>query len=472
MKALWLGALFLCFLAVSLFSQPTADTLWTRIYGGSDEDEAFSVQQTADGGYVVAGYTWSFGAGGPDCYLVKTDPLGDTLWTRTYGGQGEDIAWSVQQTTDGGYIVAGRTNSFGTGSSDFYFVRTNAQGDTLWTRTCGGNGDDVARSVHQTSDGGYVAAGYTSSFGMGDWDFYVVKTDSLGDTLWTRTYGGSGDDRACSVQETADGGYVVGGTTGSFGAGDWDFYLVKMNSDGDTLWTRTYGRSGREWANSTQQTTDAGYIMAGWTQSSGAGTEDLYLVKTNSQGDTLWTRIHGGSNSDWANSVQQTDEGGYIAAGVTYSFGVGTPTYSNFWLVKTNPRGDTLWTRTYGGTGHDGAYSVQQTTDGGYVVAGRTQSFGASRYNFYLVKTRAESDYLVTICLNDFGSNAVLRWIAPETCDYDIYTTTQMTEIGNPPGPGWSVTATLTAVPAGIVQWTDPAGLVPYKRFAVTRSCP
>jgi len=472
MKALCLGGLSLCLVAVSVFSQPTPDTLWTRIYGGNAEDEAFSVQQTADRGYILAGYTWSFGAGGPDVYLVKTNSFGDTLWTRTYGGRSEDAAWSVRQTTDGGYIAAGRTTSFGAGSNDVYLVRTTGQGDALWTRTYGRGGYEAARSVQPTTDGGYIVAGYTSSLGAGSYDFYLIKTDSLGDTLWTRTYGGSGDDRASSVQPTSDGGYVIAGSTQSFGAGNWDFYVVKTDSLADTLWTRTYGGSSHEWANSIQQTTDGGYIAAGWSSSFGADYEDLYLVKIDSLGDTLWTRTHGGNGSDWASSIQQTSDGGYVMAGSTYSYGAGTPTYSNFWLVKTDSLGDTLWTRTYGGTEHDGAYSVQATTDGGYIVAGRSESFGATFYNFYLVKTGPESPYFVTVYLNDSGTNAILRWIARQTCDYDIYSTTQMDEIGNPPGPGWSVAATLTGIPAGPVEWTDPADWVPYKRYAVIRSCP
>jgi len=371
-------------MTTAAFAQPNPDTLWTRTYGGSSTDRAYSVQQTTDGGYIVAGYTSSFGAGGYDFYLVKTNPLGEALWTRTYGGSGDDFGQSVQQTADGGYIVAGITQSFGAGGPDFYLVKTNSQGDTLWTRTYGGSGEDDAYSVQETADGGYVVAGQTNSFGAGEDDCYVVKTNSLGDTLWTRTYGGSSRDWANSVQQTADTGYVVAGATQSFGAGDWDFYLVKTNSQGDTLWTRTYGGSSYDWANSVDTTSDGGYIVAGTTESFGAGSKDFYLVKTNSLGDTLWTRTYGGSRNDGAGSVQQTADGGYIVAGYTNSFSAGD---WDFYLVKTNSQGDTLWTRTHGGSSTDRAYSVQQTADGGYIVAGYTESFGAGDCDFYLVKT-------------------------------------------------------------------------------------
>ncbi|MFH1011428.1 MAG: hypothetical protein V1784_09385 [bacterium] len=377
-------------MAAAALAQPAPDTLWTRTYGGSNYDWAYSVQQTPDGGYIVAGHTRSFGAGGEDFYLVKTNSQGDTLWTRTYGGSNDDFAYSVQQTADGGYTVAGQTRSFGVGGYDFYLVKTNSSGEPLWTRTYGGIDWDQALSVQQTADGGYVVAGTTYSFGAGTPNYanmYLVKTNSQGDTLWTRTYGGSSWDWAQSVQQTADGGYIVAGTTSSFGAGGYDFYLVRTNSQGQPLWTRTYGGSNDDFAYSVQQTADGGYIVAGTTSSFGAGVLDFYLAKTNSQGDTLWTRTYGGSSSDVARSVQQTADGGYIVAGYTNSFAAGL---SDFYLMKTNSQGDTLWTRTYGGSNYDEAYSVQQTADGGYIVAGFTRSFGAGGQDFYLVKTGSE----------------------------------------------------------------------------------
>ena len=467
MKQIWTVLLMLVLAQVS-FAQPNPDTLWTRTYGGSGRDEARSVQQTADGGYVLAGYTSSFGAGGYDFYVLKTNSQGEPLWTRTYGGSRDDYAVSVQQTADGGYIVAGITGSFGAGSEDFYLLKTNSLGDTLWTRTYGGSSFDEAYSVQQTADGGYIVAGETWSFGAGGWDFYVVKTNPLGDTLWTRTYGGSDYDWAHSIQQTADGGYIVAGWTSSFGAGYDDFYLVKTNSQGDTLWTRTYGGSSSyDYAYSVQQTADGGYIVTGTTYSSGAGLEDFYLVKTNSIGDTLWTRTYGGSNGDWAYSVRQTADGGYIVAGGSYSFGAGA---EDFYLVKTNSSGDMLWTRTYGGSSYDRASSVQQTADGGYIVAGPTWSFGAGGADFYLVKTGPENPYYASAYFDPAGGNPILHWIAPQTCDFNIYTTTNGSA-GEPPN-GWILEVTLHNLPGGPAEWTDPAGFVAYKLYAVTMSCP
>jgi len=310
-------------LLVSTAAAGAGDTLWTRTYGGRSHDLGQSVQQTSDGGYIIAGSTESFGAGYEDVYLVKTDSSGDTLWTRSYGGSYEDVGYSIRQTSDGGYIIAAYTQSFGAGSTDVYLLKTNSSGDTLWTRTYGGSDCDGSSSVEQTSDGGYIIAGYTESFSAGGYDVYLLKTDSSGDTLWTRTYGGSYDEVGWAVQQTSDGGYITAGYTLSFGAGGYDVYLLKTDPSGDTLWTRTYGGRSHEWGRSVQQTSDAGYIIAGHTLSFGAGSYDVYLLKTDPSGDTLWTRTYGGSDSDGSLSVRQTSDGGYIIGGFTESFGAG-----------------------------------------------------------------------------------------------------------------------------------------------------
>jgi len=390
--------MLLAIVCVSLLVATSAagpgDTLWTRTYGGSASDWGNSVQQTSDGGYIIAGFTGSFGAGAFDVYLLKTDSSGDALWTRTYGGRSDDRGHSVQQTSDAGYIIAGFTGSFGAGYFDVYLVKTDSSGDTLWTRTYGGSEWDHGYCVQQTSDAGYIIAGFTGSFGAGGFDVYLLKTDSSGDTLWTRTYGGSDFDAGYSVQQTSDGGYIIAGYTESFGAGGYDVYLLKTDSSGDTLWTRTYGGSASDWGNSVQQTSDGGYIIAGYTDSFGAGGYDVYLLKTDSSGDTLWTRIYGGIDDDHGRSVQQTSDGGYIIAGYTWSFGAGG---YDVYLLKTDSSGDTLWTRTYGGSDQDVGYCVQQTSNGGYIIAGHTYSFGAGLADVYLLRVTGEEVPAVSI---------------------------------------------------------------------------
>jgi len=367
-------------LVLFLLSFGQAQQTWTKTYGGWSSDEGRTIQQTLDGGYIVAGYTWSFGAGHDDVYLIKIDASGDAQWSRTYGGTGEDEGWSVRQTSDSGYIVAGWAY-FGDGY--VYLIKTDASGDTQWTRTYGG-GNDFGYSVQQTSDGGYIVVGGTYSFGAGDCDVYLINTNASGDTQWTRTYGGTDDDWGNSVVQTSDGGYIIAGMTASKGAGWADVYLIKTNASGDTQWTRTYGGTDWDEGSSVRQTTDSGYIVAGWTKSFGAGGYDVCLIKTNASGDTQWTRTYGGDSDDVGHSVRQTSDGGYIVAGYTWSFGAGD---CDVYLIRTNAFGDTQWTRTYGGTGYDWGNSILQTLDGGYIVAGLTNSFGAGDFDVYLIKT-------------------------------------------------------------------------------------
>ncbi|MBA7530077.1 hypothetical protein ES705_22280 [subsurface metagenome] len=394
----------LCLLYSTVLFAQTLDTLWTKTYGGIEWDFGFSVQQTTDNGYIITGYTKSFGVGSNDVYLVKTDINGDTLWTKTYGGISSDKGWSVQQTTDNGYIITGCTMSFGPGGEDFYLIKTDANGDTLWTRAYGGPGIyDYGYSVQQTTDNGYIIVGYTNSFGAGNYDVYLVKTDKNGDTLWTKTYGGTAYDVGWSVQQTADNGYIITGWTSSFGAGGYDVYLIKTDENGDTLWTKTYGGPIYDYGRSIQQTTDNGYIIAGYTRSFGP-TIDVYLIKTDSLGDTLWTRTYGetgnpSTHADKAFSVQQMPDDGYIIVGWTDSFGTGD---DDVYLLKTDMNGDLLWTQVYGGPLDDRGYSIQQTTDNGYIIAGYTRSFGAGDYDVWLLRITGAL-FLVTPTGIDFG---------------------------------------------------------------------
>jgi len=393
-----IGIAVLVFWTVPAFAQ---NVLWRRAYGGGSRDWGSSVQLTRDEGFVMSGHSYSFGAGGQDVYLMKTNSLGDTLWIRTYGGSGNEKAHRVEATADGGYLVSAETRSFGAGGCDAYLIKTDGLGDTLWTKTYGGTRNDRAVSVQQTADGGYILAGYTESFGAGYRDVYLIKTDCFGRTEWSRAYGGSGSDGAYSVQQTADGGYLVAGKTNSFGAGGLDGYLIKTDSLGGTLWTRTYGGSEDEHAISVEQTADGGYIVAGYTESFGAGYIDVYLIKTDSLGDTLWAYTYGGSGEDVECFVQQTADGGCIVAGYTESLGSdGRDAY----LIKTDSLGDTLWSYAYGGSGVEMASCVQQTEDEGYIVAGYTESFGAGSSDFMLTKF----DWRGNACIGEFVSSTVM----------------------------------------------------------------
>lgn len=361
----------------------SAQAEWNRTYGGAELDVAYWVQETNDGGYVVAGWTSSFSIGSSDFWLVKTDAYGNMLWNKTYGRRYADMAYSAKQTSDGGYIMAGRTASFipevGL-RDDFWLVKTDSEGNMEWNKTYGGLDWDLACSVQQTSDGGYIVAGWTRSFGAGGSDFWVVKTDPDGNMEWNKTYGQVGFEWAYSVQQTSDGGYIVAGETSYR---NMNFWVVKTDSIGNMEWNKTYGGAEIDVATSVLQTSEGGYLVAGYTYSFGFGGVDFWVVKTDSMGNMEWNKTYGGRLDDFAGCVQQTSDGGYIIAGKTESIGSGE---DDFWLVKTDSEGNMEWSKACGGNDDDSAFSVQQTSDGGYVAAGYTDSYGAGKSDFWVVK--------------------------------------------------------------------------------------
>jgi hypothetical protein len=350
---------------------------WEKTFGGSSADDGFSVQQTTDGGYIIAGDTWSFGAGRQDVYLIKTDSLGNMRWQKTFGGKNDEYGTSVQQTSDGGYIITGGTYSFGAGGEDVYLIKTDSVGNLQWQRTFGGGNDnEYGTSVRQTSDGGYIITGA--------WfvDICLIKTDSSGNLLWQKTLGGSRSDKGYSVQQTSDGGYIIAGDTQSFGTGSAsNVYLIKTDPEGNLLWQKTFGGTNDDYGTSVQQTTDGGYIITGVTQFFVAGKYDIYLVKTDSAGNLMWQNIFGGNDDDYGASVQQTADGGYIIAGITEQLND-----ADVYLIKTDSSGNMERKKTFGGGGDERGWSVQQTSDGGYIVAGWTTPVLAGNYDVYVIK--------------------------------------------------------------------------------------
>ena len=368
---------------------PDVPISWTKTFGGTDWDVGSSVQQTTDGGYIITGSTTSFGNGSEDLYLIKTDGNGDSLWTKTFGGTGWDVGSSVQQTTDGGYIITGGVESFGNGNDDVYLIKTDGSGNEQWFKTFGGVDGESGSSVQQTTDGGYIVTGRTSSFG--NWsDLYLIKTDGSGNEQWFKTFGGTYLDIGESVQQTNDGGYIITGATSSFGNGSEEVLLFKTDGNGDSLWTKTFGGTDmdEDWGNSVQQTNDGGYIIIGWTHpdNTPGSLEDseVLLIKTDGSGNEEWTKTYGGADGESGNSVQQTNDGGYIIAGSTSSFGNGD---EDVYLIKTDGSGNEQWFKTFGGVDGESGSSVQQTNDGGYIIAGSTTSLGNGGSDIYLIKT-------------------------------------------------------------------------------------
>ncbi|MBN1575837.1 MAG: InlB B-repeat-containing protein [Chitinispirillaceae bacterium] len=357
-----------------------------KTFGGSGQDEGSSVLQTPDGGFVIAGSTSSFSSGGSDVYLIKATADGDIQWTRTFGGDSGDGGCSMQQTSDGGYIIAGYTLSSGAGESDVYLIKTDADGNAVWTKTFGGASggiyDDYGNSVQQIFDGGFVIAGLTSFLrhGPSGPDFFLIKTDTDGNAVWTRTVGVGG----CSVLQTSDAGFVSVGYSEVTSAWPSDVHLIKTDADGNVVWTKTFwGDYNSEEGRSVWQTTDGGLVITG-SAGSEFGLSDVLLIKTDADGNEIWAQTFGEANWDYGFSVQQTSDGGFIIAGLTYSSDAGS---GDVLLIKTDADGNEVWTKTFGGTGDDQGNSVQQTSDGGFVITGKTDSFGAGNYDILLIKT-------------------------------------------------------------------------------------
>jgi len=352
--------------------------------GGSANEDGYSIVQSADGGYAMAGYTRTYGAGGWDMYVVKWDSAGNLKWSNAIGGTNTDRAYCLTNSTDGGYAVVGSTMSFGAGLEDVYVVKLDKSGNVKWTKTIGGGGTDVGHSIIQTTDGGYAITGSTASFRTGYSDVYAVKLDSLGNLKWTKTIGGMGNNNGNSIIQTRDGGYAIGGNTDTSGnTGRNDMYLVKLDATGNLKWTKTIGGVLDDGANSVIQTSDGGYTLAGTTNSFGAGGYDMYVVKLDSTGNLKWTKTIGGSGSEAATSLVHTPDGGYVVTGATTSFGAGQ---DDAYLIKLDSAGNLKWTNTVGGPNNEEGEAVILCADGGYAVGGTTSSISVGGDDFLFAK--------------------------------------------------------------------------------------
>mgnify|MGYP000980357507 CR=1 FL=1 len=380
---------------------------WQRCLGGTNTDIAQSIQQTSDGGFIVAGGTESNDGdvsgnhGAYDYWVVKLNSSGDIEWQKCLGGTDWDKAYSIQQTSDGGFIVSGYIGSNdgdvsgNHGYDDAWVVKLNSSGDIEWQKCLGGTDNDFANSIQQSNDGGFIVAGFKESNesdmsgNHGAIDALVVKLNSSGDIEWQKCLGGTDYDSAHSIQQISDGGFIVAGRTRSNNGdvsgnhGACDAWVVKLNSSGDIEWQKCLGGTDNDYANSIQQTSDGGFIVAGGTHSNDGdvsgnhGRDDAWVVKLNSTGDIEWQKCLGGTDNDFANSIQQSSDGGFIVAGETKSNDgdvSGNHGVYDYWVVKLNSSGDIEWQKCLGGTDYDYAYSIHQTSDGGFIVAGNTAS--------------------------------------------------------------------------------------------------
>lgn len=390
------------------FSQtmPAPALLWQTALGGSSADFGSDLKQTADGGYVVVGTTSSTNGyvtgnhGNSDIWVVKLNDLGVMEWKKAFGGTTSETGMAIDQTTDGGYVVVGRSYSANgqvsgnMGMSDVWIVKISATGDLQWQDTFGGSNSDQANSVEQTSDGGYIIAGYTLSNNgdvnqnNGDSDAWVIKLSSSGLVQWKKTYGGPQTESAHSIQQTTDGGYIFTGQCGANGGnvsgahGVADAWVVKLNSLGNIEWQKPMGGTGTDFFNKVIQTADGGYILVGSTNSingdvtSTNGMQDYWVVKLNAQGLVTWQHTYGGTAHDIGNSISPTSDGGYIVCGESASYAniTGTSGTIDGWVLKLDANGMLQWSRVLGGTAMDTLRSVTQTISGAYIMAGYSLS--------------------------------------------------------------------------------------------------
>ncbi|MBI2966367.1 MAG: gliding motility-associated C-terminal domain-containing protein [Bacteroidetes bacterium] len=368
--------------------------------GGSGAEIAYEILQLSDGGYCIAGWTTSFGQGGRDVYIVKLNSIGIIEWTRTVGGSSDDDLTSALQTMDGGFIASGGTTTYGQGDKDIYVVKLALDGTVLWTKSFGDFGYEVSGTIIENYNGFYTLGGWTTSLGLGASEGYLLRIDNSGNLLWTRSLGGSGADLIYSIIQTPDYGFIAAGATGSFGAGSNDVYLAKFDTTGSLQWTKTIGGSAAEWSFSIVQTTDFGYIIGATTASYGAGSDDFYVLKIDSQGSLLWTRTIGGTGTEWSRSIIQTSDGGFAITGFTSSFGAGG---QDVYLVKLTANGNFEWSRTFGGVGDDVGMSLIETSDGGLAITGSTTSFGSGGMDVYIIKL-APGNVNCCITSNDMGT--------------------------------------------------------------------
>ena len=371
-------------LTLSISSVFGSSAMWSQTFGGIKNDLAYSLIETSDRGFVIAGITDSFG-NGQEIWLIKTDGKGNAEWNQTYGPSTIfhlSDGLKLIETFDGGYAIASGTR----------FVKIDKNGNMIWNQTYEGSEYEHIHSFIQTKDGGYALTGslVEGDLFYGTTDCWFIKTDVNGNLEWNQTYGETSFyEEANSLVMTSDGGYVLAGTTGSIDGGNGDFWLVKTDSSGNIEWNRAYGGAATEVANSLIQINEEGFVIVGSTTSFGSGYSDFWLVKTDQDGNIQLNRTYGGNKIDVAFSIVLASDGGFGISGYTYSFGAGE---SDFLLVKTDSNGIMEWNQTQGGAGYDFLTSMIETSDGNYVLAGYTGSLGAGAYDFWLVKIMDQSN--------------------------------------------------------------------------------
>lgn len=380
-----------CFslLTFDLFSQPNT---WVSIYGGNKYDRGASLAATTDKSFVICGNTSSYGIGTTDIYILKIDSAGKYQWENTLGGANIDHAHSIRQTTDSGFVISGYTNSFGNAGYNAYLVKVSSAGLLQWQRTYGGDDWDFAYWAEQTNDGGYVLCGESFRSGKNS-QAYLIRTDAAGDTIWTQTFGGSGEDAFKEVRQTSDGGFVAAGYA-TDSTGDKDFFLLKTDALGNTAWEKTYGGSANDSCSSLDICADGGFLLGGCRDT--LGKHKTYFVKTDASGNEMLSKANMGDSGNRSISrIRETVEEHYTYTQICDEGGLGG---QEIYLIKYDPTGNWFpFVSTLGGNKDEEAYDLIQNADSGYTLVGYTETFGSGPDNIFIARTNAAGSYNNTV---------------------------------------------------------------------------
>jgi len=384
-----------------------------KTLGGSRADYGHSLSSTADGGFILAGQTYSYGDTTSDTWLIKTDAFGNQQWTRTMGSDTLDGANSVAQTQDGGYFVVNHTEGYGTGDCEAWMFRTDGEGNILWSQTYGCPGDDVGEDGIETSTGDFIATGVTR-IADNQGDAFIAKYAPDGSTKWIKNYGGPEGQLGMRIVEAPGGGYVVTGAIIVQAGLPEDIMVFKTNENGDLLWLKNYGGAGIEEAYGLIATSDGGYLISGFSTSFGNGDRDAYLLKIDENGTQQWSRNYGGLEDEGAYSIAAT-AGGFVATGATNSFG--DPTY--MLILKTDLLGNLLWMKTIGDQEYiKGGSWIVSCNDGGLAIVGTKQKTGTDNSDLYFVKTDSEGN--LSLNVDNLSDNSPHFVISPDPAEKNI----------------------------------------------------
>jgi len=375
-------------------SELTATTRWVKSYGSSAPEGINCINRTADGGYIAAGYR-AVTSMGNDFWIMKLDSTGKILWKKTFGSAYSDEAKYIEQTNDGGFIVSGKFSNH-----EAWIIRLDSEGNVLWQKAFGGTGsaNDFLIRVRQTADGNFIAGGHTYSFGAGDFDIWIIKLDNNGNILWQKTYGGTSGEYFNSLDLTDDGGCVAAGSTYSFAPGtDCNLWIFKVNSEGSLSWNRSYGTGSYCTAKDIIQTGDEGYAVTGY-QNTSTHSNNAIVLRLRNNGSLQWSKRYYHFDPDVAYSIKETPGNGFIVAGNTESYGAGL---CDLMLIKIDNNGNVSWQKTYGGSNNDFFESVICVEDGGFVLSGRTASFGMGSTDAWILNVSSSG-------LVDYGHGCYL----------------------------------------------------------------